>query len=327
MALNAFGLPHVMGYLPTQAGEKPAAPLGRIGLMDAAVEMGLAGIEAPIPAGDPDALRATGAALQERDLQLVAPLSVLIDRDLAEIRAYLEGAAALGAKVVRAMLSSVLCGDRRRLEGGWEQRLARSATLLREILPIAHDLGLAIAIENHQDATSADLLQLQERVDHHPAYGVTLDTGNPLAVGEDPVAFARRVAPLIRHVHLKDYTIHFAPEGYRLVRCIAGTGVIDFPSILAIVRENGHNVLPGVEVAAQQTRTIPLLEDDWWSHYPPEQATHLPAALRVLWEKGRPQDEPYSSAWERGGDSATICTEEWAVVRGSVAYFHRLAAA
>ncbi len=51
-------------------------------------------------------------------------------------------------------------------------------------------------------------------------------------MGEDPVEAARASAPLIRHVHLKDYTIHFAPEGYRLVRCAAGDGVIDFPAIL-----------------------------------------------------------------------------------------------
>ena len=35
--------------------------------------------------------------------------------------------------------------------------------------------------------------------------GVVFDTGNPFAVGEDPVAFARRAAHRIRHVHLKDY--------------------------------------------------------------------------------------------------------------------------
>src|SRR5206468_7323001 len=158
---------------------------------------------------------------------------------------YLKAAAAVGAKVVRSTLSGILCGDRRKLEGGWDARLAAVAQRLNEVLPCAEDLGMAIAMENHQDATTADLLSLAEMVGYSPAFGVTLDTGNPLAVGEEPVEAARRLAPIIRHVHLKDYTIHFAPEGYRLVRCAAGDGVIDFPAILDVVRRNGRDVTPG----------------------------------------------------------------------------------
>jgi hypothetical protein len=137
------------------------------------------------------------------------------------------------------------------------------------------------------------------------------------------VEFTQRIAHIIRHVHLKDYTIHFAPEGYRLVRCAAGDGVIDFPAILKRVRANGHEVLPAIEVAAQATRTVPLLEADWWTHYPTEQATRLPAALRVLWKQGRPQQEPYSSAWERGANSPSVCDEEWNIVRRSALYFQQ----
>ena len=195
---------------------------------------------------------------------------------------------------------------------------------LLEVLPYAEELGVCIALENHQDATTDDLLRLADWVHHSPSFGITLDTGNPLAVGEEPVEAARQLAPLIRHLHLKDYTIHFAPEGYRLVRCIAGQGVIDFPAILEIVSQNGHDVLPGIEVAAQATRTIPLLEGTWWDCYPPRQAKPLTEALRILWAKGRPMDEPYSSAWERGENSATVSAEEWEVVRGSAAYFHSL---
>src|SRR5207237_1970735 len=101
------------------------------------------------------------------------------------------------------------------------------AERLREVLPVAEELGLALAVENHQDATTEDLIRLYEMSGSSPAFGITLDTGNPLSVGEEPVEAAERLAPLVRHIHLKDYTIHFAPEGYRLVRCAAGDGCID----------------------------------------------------------------------------------------------------
>ena len=198
------------------------------------------------------------------------------------------------------------------------------AARLREALPVAEDLGLAVAVENHQDATTNDLLRLYEMSGASPAYGITLDAGNPLAVGEEPVEAARRLAHLIRHIHVKDYTIHFAPEGYRLARCAAGVGVIDFPAILDIVRGNGHDVLPGIEVAAQATRTVPFLDPGWWECYPPMPASGFAGALKVLWEKGMPAELPYSSAWERGEDSETVVAEEWDVLRRSVEYFREL---
>jgi hypothetical protein len=100
--------------------------------------------------------------------------------------------------------------------------------------------------------------------------------------------------------------------------------VVDFPAILEIVRANGHGVLPGIEIAAQATRTIPFLEDDWWACYPERPTTSLVAALRLLWEKGRPAEEPYSSAWERGEDSEAVSAEEWAIVRKSAEYFRTI---
>lgn len=334
VVLTGYGMPHVMGYLPTKDGEFVSAPLNPLRLLETARELGLAGIEIPLTTRVPSfegkyvevaaSLETLKAALDASGMRVVADYGTILDQEADHLRAYLRTAAEMGAKVVRATLSTLLCGDRRRLAGGWDAHLAALAARLREVLPTAEELGVALAVENHQDATTDDLLRLGEMSGNSPAYGVTLDTGNPLAVGEEPVEAARRLAPIIRHVHLKDYTIHFAPEGYRLVRCVAGEGVIDFPAILEIVRGNGHDVLPGIEVAAQATRTIPLLEPTWWDCYPPVPAKGLAAALRILWEKGRPMDEPYSSAWERGEDSATVSAEEWDVVRRSAAYFHTL---
>jgi sugar phosphate isomerase/epimerase len=314
-----------MGYLATRDGSHHPKPFTIQDVLNAAREFGIAGVDMPLP--DPTKLpdAAFRDLLQERHFQLVAEYMVVVDASEAAFREYLQRAAFVGAKVVRVIISTVLCGDRRPLVGGWEARLSATAARLKEVLPVAADLGLSIAIENHQDATTDDLLRLHSMVDYHPAFGITLDTGNPLSVGEEPVLAAQRLAPIIRHLHCKDYTIHFAPNGYRLVRCAAGDGVVDFPAILAAVQDNGFSALtPGIEIAAQATRTIPLLEEGWWSQYPERPTTNLLGALRILWAKGRPQEEPYSSAWERGADSATVSAEEWDIVTRSVAYFRDL---
>lgn len=326
MSLNLYGFPHLAGRLKTKDGTVYPSPMTARDVVRAAKEFGLAGVDIPLPPESEMSTEEFRDLLAENDLRFVSEYLILVDVAPDAIQDYLIRSAKAGAKVVRALISNVLCGCRHELPGGWETRLDAVVARLKEVLPMAHDLGVCIALENHQDATTDDLLCLAERVDHHPAFGITLDAGNPLSVGEEPVEAARRLAPILRHIHLKDYTIHFAPEGYRLVRCAAGEGVIDFPAMLEIVRNNGHDVLPGIEIAAQPTRTIPLLTDAWWTSYPARDSRALLGALRILWEKGRPMDEPYSSAWERGEDSATVAAEEWDLVTRSVSYFRSLGA-
>ena len=321
-ALTAYALPHVLGYLPTKDGTPNPGPLSPLGLLDAAKARNLAGVDIPLPADlSAEALR---DALAERGLRLVVEAMSVLEMENTD--AYLRKAAIAGARVVRFTLSGILCGDRSKLgPGGWWTRRDALAKRIAELLPLAADLGLSLAFENHQDADLSDFFWLHEKTGEHSAFGVCLDAGNPLAVGEDPVKTAQALAPLIRHVHCKDYTMHVAPEGYHLVRCAAGTGVVDFPRILEIVKNNGFtDLLPGIEIAAQATRTIPLLEASWWAEYPERDVRTLIPALQILWGKGRSATEPYSSAWERGENSEVVRAEEWRLLDESVAYFGRI---
>ena len=61
-----------------------------------------------------------------------------------------------------------------------------------EEAPRAADAGLILAIEDHQDFGSEELVTMAEEAGEN--VGIVLDTGNPFAVGEDPVAFARRAS-------------------------------------------------------------------------------------------------------------------------------------
>src|SRR6266540_53067 len=158
-ALTAYGIPHVMGYLQTRGGETCADQLDSFGLMDVAVEMGLSGVEMPLPYPDIIPTEAFRDALESRDLQFVADFMVLLGCSADTFRDYLKRCAKVGAKVVRAMISTSLCGDRRGIEEGWEARLQGIAVRLKEVLPLAEDLGLAVAMENHQDATTDDLIR------------------------------------------------------------------------------------------------------------------------------------------------------------------------
>lgn len=71
--------------------------------------------------------------------------------------------------------------------------------------------------------------------------GVNLDPANLVINGRaNPTDGARRLAPYIRGMHAKDavHPIGTAPKGKEVA---IGTGVVDFPAILAILKEAGYD--------------------------------------------------------------------------------------
>jgi sugar phosphate isomerase/epimerase len=128
--------------------------------------------------------------------------------------------------------------------------------------------GVPLALENHQDATAEELVWLCEQSGTE-FVGVCLDTGNPLAVLQDPVEFARSVAPFVRDVHLKDYRLLPAPQGVYLQRCPLGKGVVDFEAVLRALTNQAPKDLPvHIELGALQKRHIRWRDPSWWETFP-----------------------------------------------------------
>jgi sugar phosphate isomerase/epimerase len=269
--------------------------------LDLAARWGLCSVELPLDyvATDenPAALADFAAQTRERSLGIVVDGPVL---EIESFRRHLEQAHSLGASIVRCMLSNVLCGDRKSVGGldGWRRHLDEMARRLAVLAPIAADLGLRIGVENHQDATSDELAWLCETVGS-PAVGVTLDTGNPLAVAEDPVLFAHRILPYLVHVHLKDYRITPTPHGYRIVHCPVGAGVVDFPALFALFR-SAPQLTPHIEMAWVGERHIRILDAEWWAGFAPRPIAELLPILRA-WRAAE-IDVEWRTPWELGED-------------------------
>jgi sugar phosphate isomerase/epimerase len=182
---------------------------------------------------------------------------------------------------------------------GWQRLLDEKINVLKQLAPIAEEAGVRIGVENHQDATSADLVYLCQTV-NSPNVGVTLDTGNPLAVAEDPVIFARTILPYLVHVHLKDYRMTPSPEGYRIFHCAIGAGVVDYPALFDLFRTK-DDLVCNIEMAALGERHIRLLTDEYWAGH-----TQRPMAdvLPVLRMRDQAEvDVEWRTAWELEQDS------------------------
>ena len=135
-----------------------------------------------------------------------------------------------------------------------------------------------------------------------------MDVGNALAVGETPIAFARRVLPVLKHVHIKDYTVHPTPAGYRLKRCAIGHGVVDWPAITALFDRDTPSIQGCIELGASQARHIRLLEEEWWSTYPVRSLAEAINAIRTLHQAAHPKEEDWRTPHECQ-ESADVCAD------------------
>lgn len=302
-----------------------AQALDAFGLLRLAAEYGLASIETPLSSMLPDLSEETidqlRAACEATGLSLVVDSPVV---EVAPLRMLLPIARRAGARVVRAMSSTILEGARARIPGGWPAHLGEMRRRIVELRPMLEHYDMVLAIENHQDATSDDLLELCEAGGPH--VGVTLDVANPLAVGEEPLAFARKVGPRVHDVHLKDYRVYLTPSGFRLVRCDLGQGVIPFPELLRLLAEVAPNPTLHIELAALYARHIQLLEDEWWEGYPPRDVREVLPALRVVAGAARPADEEWRTPWEADAAADEVERYEQTQLERSVRYLQSIGA-
>lgn len=324
VGLCVFGLTYHCGL--TWAGTPKAnpQPLSAEQIIDLASGSGLSHVELPAPLmGElsPERLDALRTYADDRGLGFVMAAGRVSEE---ELRQGLQVAARLGASTLRCTLSGVLCGDRRGFPGGWRTHLEACTAELERVLPLAERLGVAIGVENHQDADSDDLLALCRRFESR-YLGVTLDCANPLAVMEEPLAFAERLAPYLRHAHLKDYRIHPAPNGFRLVRCALGEGVVDYPALFRLFDEQEWPITRSIEMAALQARQIPILERSWWDEYAPRDARDVLAALSVVWQNLRPEAEEWRTPFEQDVSGEELAAWELQQFHTSVEYLRSIA--
>ena len=314
LGLNPYGLTYHLGL--QGAGGPRANPRGAglEGFIAIATELGAKVLEIYDPwlrAMSDDELRALRDRLAAFDMTPIVSSGLT----MGPFESALRSARALDAKVIRHGLTNVLCGDRHALGGKWKELVPEVRAALAERGPRAADEGRVLAIENHQDFGSDELAEFCEAT---RGVGVCLDTGNTFPVAEAPLDFVRRVAPHVRHVHLKDYRVQFTDEGYRLARCAIGDGATPIAAMLDILAARGQKLTAVLEPGALEARHVRFLRPEWWSFYPPKSAPALAACLAAAKVNRLGDDEDARTPWERGEDGA-IADYELKMIRRSAA--------
>jgi 3-oxoisoapionate decarboxylase len=233
---------------------------------------------------------------------------------MGPLESALRSARLLGAGTIRLGLSPVLEGSRNAWGPKWFELDAQIREGLAKYAPMARDQGVHFAIENHQDFTCQELVDFCDA--YGPNIGITFDTGNTFPVGKAPLDFARKIAPHVRHVHLKDYRVQSTDEGFRLVRCAIGDGAVPFEGIAKILAQHHKSLTAVLEPGALEARHIRFLKPDWWRGYAPSPAQDFAAALAAARVNRLADDADYRTPWEREADSE-LADYELAMIRRS----------
>ena len=150
----------------------------------------------------------------------------------------------LGADVMRVVGSSLMF----RFENHQEQ-IERHTGMFREAVRVAADHGVKLAIENHIDFTSDEIVQLLDQVDSDHL-GVNFDTANFARLLDDPVKGMRKLAPRVLATHIKDLKVNAqasVDDWFFFSSTPVGDGFVDNLALARLLKEAGYKGFLAVE--------------------------------------------------------------------------------
>ena len=120
--------------------------------------------------------------------------------------------------------------------------------------------------------------------------GICLDTGNNIALLDEPLATAKALAPWTFTVHLKDMGVEESKEGFLLAEVPLGRGLLDLKGIVAAVRKANQNARFNLEMITRDPLSIPCLTEKYWATL--EKVPGRDLARMLAWVRSGAKKEP-----------------------------------
>ncbi len=235
----------------------------------------------------------------------------------AHLEKALRVAAVLGSPVLRTFVGAF----RWQAQTTGPALVEQAAHDLGRIVPLAEQVGVRVAIENHLDLLTDELVALLRTVASDQV-GVCLDTGNSLGLLEDPLVAAEALAPYTFTTHLKEFRVTLRREGLVLRGAPLAQGDVPNLEIVAILRRQGPlgEALPlNIETALERV-TVPIFQESFLASLTGLTARRVVALLARLDLDHPADDDQLALPDERGATPEEILAAEHAQVAESAAW-------
>ncbi|MBU1698056.1 MAG: sugar phosphate isomerase/epimerase [Proteobacteria bacterium] len=215
-------------------------------LFDLGIELGLDGFhldDGVLENLEPSFLREVATSAKEKNLYLEYNMSLDLGHFGIGIQHNLEDglntAHLLGADVVKVSMD--LPRPRPRAGSRFHPKvmpyLQETAQILKNAAPKAEAYGIRLALENHCDSFSEEILWVLKEV-NHTFVGACIDTVNAWHIAEDPMKAIENLAPVAFTNHFRDDRIEFCRDGFKVSGVAVGDGDIDMQKAYELIKNN-----------------------------------------------------------------------------------------
>lgn len=264
-----------------------------LAFVEHAATLGAPGVQTNVAAAESPAQAAKLREALERHAMYVEGI-VNLPKNEADAARF--EADAVASKQAGASILRTVCMTGRRYETleSAEQFRAfaeQSWRSLRLAEPIAAKHGVKLAVENHKDWRTDEMVAWLRRLGSEHV-GVCLDTGNSIALMEEPHAVVEALAPWTLTTHLKDMAVAEYDEGFLLAEVPLGDGFLDLPKVAATIRKARPDVRLNLEMITRDPLRVPCLTAKFWAALASVPAADLAAMLALVRRKQRQKPLP-----------------------------------
>ncbi len=218
-------------------------------LMDKAVEWGLDGLHitnVDLISLDPENLAKVKKMAEDHDLYLEYNVSIDAPYD-SRVNSTVHDALVHGKEIGADLVKFSIDIVRPRPYFGTKfhpdvmRQLCDRYDEFKKNIPLMEELGLEIAIENHCDLFSDEVIWLVKQL-NHPKIGCCYDTINCVPVLEDPYTCMVNMAPYANCCHFCDSEMTHDDDGTHWISKTLGQGDMDCKMIYEYLKENAPNL-------------------------------------------------------------------------------------
>jgi sugar phosphate isomerase/epimerase len=148
----------------------------------------------------------------------------------------------------------------------WKEFLNHWKQTFKQAEPMLRQHKLLVGIENHKDWLADEFVEILKSVGS-PYLGACVDFGNNLALLEDSVEVAKKLAPYVVTTHLKDMAVKPYSDGFELSEVALGDGITPMAEIADILRKQRPDVHFCLEMITRDPLKVPYKTDHYWTTY------------------------------------------------------------
>jgi sugar phosphate isomerase/epimerase len=200
---------------------------------------------------------------------------------VARFEAEIRTAAAVHVRAARTVIMPGRRYEQFKTLAQYREAAARGQRMLELARPVVEKHRVRLAVENHKDQRIDERLALYRHLDSE-YIGACLDTGNSLALLEDPYAVVEALAPFAFTVHLKDQAVQEQADGFLLGDIPLGQGCFDLGRMVSTIRRVRPDIPFVLELITRDALRVPCLTEAFWATLPDVPASDLARVLRFI---------------------------------------------